>query len=306
MYYQHILVPLDGSPFAEAAVPHALSIAESGEGRVELITVYDETPMVGYVEYIASEPDAIRADIERDARAYLQALAARLSARGKLSITLVAGRPASAIALHARESGAGLIVMATHGHGPLSRAWLGSVADQLVRSASVPLLLVRPKDDTAADFDARVAFRQILVPLDGSLHAEEVLDQAVPLGGLFGSEYTLLRAVPLPLQVGTGYTANALTVDHALMQSERVAAEEYLLGVAQRLAKRDLTVRTVLVDGGAAQGILQYAEQHPIDLIAMTTRGRGGFERLFLGNVADKVVRGSDRPLLIRVIRGEE
>jgi nucleotide-binding universal stress UspA family protein len=90
------------------------------------------------------------------------------------------------------------VAMSTHGRGPLSRFWLGSVADALMRRLPVPLLLVRPQEG-APDLSEEPPLRRILIPLDGSALAEEVLAPALALGGLVGAEYTLLWVVrPLP------------------------------------------------------------------------------------------------------------
>jgi nucleotide-binding universal stress UspA family protein len=223
--------------------------------------------------------------------------------RANVSVTLVRGRAAVEIDRYARESRAGLVVMTTHGHGPLSRAWLGSVADQLVRAAPAPILLVRPSDEERPDLAARPAFRRILVPLDGSDAAEEVLDLAVPLGALWDAAYTLVRVVPLYVQVGSPYMAHALHLDQALMEAARAEAESYLKEVSARLAKRELDVTPRLAEGAAAQVILALADEERADLVAMRARGRGGIERLVLGSVADKVIRGLHRPVLVQTIR---
>lgn len=301
MYYQHIVVPVDGSPFAEFALPWALAIAERGEGRVELVMVREDSAKDLVAVGAGAEPD--RGD--EDERAYLDALVARIGGtdRPNVSVTLLRGRAAVEIERYARESRAGLVVMATHGHGPLSRAWLGSVADQLVRAGPAPILLVRPAEEERPDVAARPGLRRILVPLDGSDAAEEVLDLAVPLGALWGAAFTLVRVVPLYVQVGSPYMAHALHLDQALMEAARAEAESYLNEVTARLAKRDLNVAAHLADGAPAQVILALADAEHADLIAMRARGRGGIERMVLGSVADKVIRGSHRPILVQTIR---
>ena len=88
-------------------------------------------------------------------------------------------------------------MMTTHGHGPLSRFWLGSVADEMVRRATTPILLVRPHEK-AIDLAAEPVLRHILIPLDGSALAEQVLGPAAALGSLLQcDDYTLLRVYRL-------------------------------------------------------------------------------------------------------------
>src|SRR5438067_676921 len=90
--------------------------------------------------------------------------------------------------------GADLVVMTTHGRGPLGRLWLGSVADALVRDLAMPLLLVRPQE-TAPDFKREPLLKHLLLPLDGSPLAEQMLEPAVALGTLMEADYTLLRVI---------------------------------------------------------------------------------------------------------------
>lgn len=303
MFYQHILVPLDASRFAESALPHALAIAERGEGRIELVAVFGDEPLTGYIEAmrtVSGEPPESR---EKQASSYLDRLVERLDgARRGVSSTVLAGDVAEAIDAHARDTGAGLIVMATHGHGPISRAWLGSVADRLLRFSSVPLLLIRPDEADEPDFGELPAYRHILVPLDGSDRAEEVLDLAVPLGALHGARFTLVLASPILLQVDAPDMAATLPLDPTLVARARDEAGAYLERVAERLRKRDIECATAVLDGLPAEVINAHAAEHGADMIALTTRGLGGLSRLLLGSVADKLIRSAQMPVLVHAI----
>jgi nucleotide-binding universal stress UspA family protein len=112
------------------------------------------------------------------------------------SSALLDGPVPDAINRYAAATGADLLVMTTHGRGPLARFWLGSVADALVRQASVPILLVPPKG-AAPDLAQTPVIRRVLIPLDGSELAEQVLEPALALGAATQTEYTLLRVVTL-------------------------------------------------------------------------------------------------------------
>lgn len=303
MFFQHILVPLDGSPFAEAALPWAVSIARRAGGRIELLNVREEAPPAGYAEYLVGQGQDWVETAEAEARAYLDHTAARLSDRlpGRVQVVVEAGRPAARIADYCARSGAGLIVMATHGHGAVSRAWLGSVADDLVRRAPSPLLLARPGNERA-DLSADPVLRRVLVALDGSDRAEEALDLAVPLGMLFEASYTLLRAIELLPQIGGAFMADTVATDYRLLAQERSAAESYLSAIAERLRRRELGAQFVVVDGSPPTCILDYAERHETDLIVLSTRGLGGLQRLLLGSTADKVIRGAHVPVLVTAV----
>jgi nucleotide-binding universal stress UspA family protein len=193
-----------------------------------------------------------------------------------------------------------LVVMTTHGRGPFSRFWLGSVADEFLRRAPVPVLLVRPQE-TKPDLGREPALRHVLVPLDGSPLAEQILGPAVSLGSLTRADYTLLRVVPPPM-FGV-YDAGGFAispVEEPSLEEQRSHAEAYLDKVAERLRAKSLPVRTqVIVGRQPSEAILEEAQTQAIDLIALATHGLQGLQRLLLGSVADKVIRGASIPVLV-------
>ncbi|HSL71468.1 MAG TPA: universal stress protein, partial [Longimicrobiales bacterium] len=205
----------------------------------------------------------------------------------------------SALEAYVREAGIELIVMTTHGRGGLSRAWLGSVADSLVRSINVPVLLFRPRGDDAAEARA-FRLRHILIPVDGSDLSEHVIDHAIWLGRLTGARYTLMQVVAPPFGVPATDVIPVAPLAPQDVESLRSLATAYLEQVANRLRGDGLQVDTVVVvQTQSAPGILEEALQCGADLIAMATHGRGGWQRVALGSVADKVLRGTSVPLLI-------
>jgi nucleotide-binding universal stress UspA family protein len=181
--------------------------------------------------------------------------------------------------------------MATHGRGPLSRFWLGSVADELIRRTPVLVLLVRPGEKVPGMIP-EVVLGNILIPLDGSALAEQVLEPALELARLMEARCTLLRVVEScssPADRGSDGPP------------ERAPAETYLNRVAGRLREKGLRIRTrVVVARHAAEAILEEAEAQASNLIALATHGRGGFKRMLLGSVADKVLRGASTLVLVQ------
>ncbi len=148
----------------------------------------------------------------------------------------------------------------------------------------------------------------MLIPLDGSAFAEGILDAAIAAGSDHDGEYILLRVVPPPA-ITDPFPDLATWVDHAAtvqdlqadIASARAAAARYLATVAEKWRGRGATITTVVVaDPRPAHAILAYAAAAGADLIALATHGRSGLSRAFVGSVADKVVRGSMQPVLIR------
>jgi nucleotide-binding universal stress UspA family protein len=212
-----------------------------------------------------------------------------------------------AICNHAAETGTHLIVMTAHARGPLGRFWLGSVADELLRATPAPLLLVHPQE-RAAEWKEDRTLRDILVPLDGSPLAEQILPTAANLAQVMSANLTLLRVVrpvtPMTLPVGPhsmGDVAHQMThrIDELHHQFQK-EAQDYLNAVRARLAAGGLSAATqVAVEEQPGPAILHRA-QAPIDMIALETHGRRGLARLLLGSVADKVIRGSHVPVLVQ------
>ncbi len=295
-----ILVPLDGSTLAEQALPLATRIAQRTGSKLRLGLVHQ--PPVARLDTLGPRAVAsLDLAIRKTERSYLRGVQARLREQGvRLSSAVVlTGTVGPAIATYVSELGIDLVVMATHGRGGLRRAWLGSVADSLIRHLEVPVLLVRPAEDGGSP---RVSPKadQILVPLDGSPLAENALNPAARLAPVWNAELTLLQVVvpvPLPtdlsLPIPTQYDAE-------LTALSRTQAQDYLDSAADRLRGDGLRVTAAAVIGwNPAETILSAAGSGRVRMVALATHGRSGLRRLMLGSVADKLVRGADVPVLV-------
>lgn len=292
-------MPLDGSPVAEQAIPIALAIAERSGSKVKLVLVHQPLHPLLLMEpgqlYARTELAMQKAD-----REYLRTQAGRLRERmGRaLSSAVLKGPIALTLAGYVREIGADLVVMTTHGRGGVRRAWLGSVADQLIRTVEVPVLLVRSegKDSTAGSFNPV----EMLVPLDGSPLAEAALQPAAALARLWDAEISLVQIVqPVILAIDPALPLPS-AYDEQLTIMQRDAAQDYLRDIAERLREQGVKASGVAVlGGGTAATLLELARPERVGLIAMATHGRGGVRRIVLGSVADKLVRAAAVPVLV-------
>src|SRR5690606_12606117 len=175
-----ILVPLDGSPSAEDAIPIARRLARRRGSSVELVMVRD-LPVEPLTIHTASlDAQALDESDLRMADEYLERVSARVKeASGvEASGTVMDGEVIGSIRDRVAETGADLVVMCRHGRGGWSRFWLGSVAQELVRRLDVPLLLTRPhgEEEGQASPPPEDGPLRILVTLDGSQYAEQALD----------------------------------------------------------------------------------------------------------------------------------
>ena len=297
---QTILVPLDGSNFAECALPVALSIARRLDGRVGLVSVSSKKRGRRKRSVTTISPNDVNL-IDEVVSDYLNGVAARISESSSVPVfsTVLGGRPAAALAKHAKGHHPELIVMSTHGRGAFSRHWLGSVTEWMVRHVRTPVLVVRPEPDCEVRFDDKRQFRCVLVPLDGSKLSEQSLQWAKLLGGR-EAQYHLVRVTPDSI---SAWSDQPQAVTRGTTDLAAVAHDDavgYLHGVKCGFEKGGLTVKTVIEDTvPTAVGILDTAERESADLVVITTHGRGGLRRLVLGSVADKVIRGSHVPVFV-------
>jgi nucleotide-binding universal stress UspA family protein len=300
--FRSILVPLDGSTFAEQAVPLASRIAQRVGSKLRLTLVHG-LPSAPIDPAAAKLFTSIELATRRSERSYLRAIQARLRDGGTrlASAVTLTGKAGPALAQYVQEMGIDLVVMSTHGRGGVRRAWLGSVADYLIRTLEVPVLLVRPGESEPRP--ARpAASGQILVPLDGSPLAEEALGPAIALARAWDAELALLQVVrpvllsadpALPLPLPSAF-------DEDLTTMWRTQAQDYIDDIVEELHEQGIRATGAASLGWyAADSILEAARPERVAAVVIATHGRGGLSRLALGSVADKVVRGADVPVLV-------
>ena len=143
--FKHLLVPLDGSELAEVALPLATAVAQKFGSQITLISAVHLPYYVGDGLDFADVYGSVSDNMEDEAKAYLQSKQKALLAAGyHVNIEIVIGQPpADAILLTAEALAADTIVMSTHGRGGVMRWVFGSVADKVLRNATVPVLLAR-------------------------------------------------------------------------------------------------------------------------------------------------------------------
>lgn len=304
-----VLVPLDGSPESEQAVTYAEALLPTG-GNILLFTAVSDlgtlvasdpvltgwqwTPSAGQEAAYAPELNAARAALQ-------QIVAQKDGSPVTWSVQVALGDPAGQILRTVTHREPDLVVMATHGRGTLGRALFGSVADRIVRSSPVPVLLVRPA--VTAPTPATATLTRLLVPLDGSELAEAALPVATTLAQRLGVPVQLVRATNSAMVLATlGGSGPVLAVPPAELYEQLGSdlereATTYLTGVAERLRAEGITASWEVRSGSPYAEIADATE--PGDLLVMTSHGRGGMMRWLLGSVAEKLVREAPAPVLL-------
>lgn len=318
--YRAVLVPVDGSSFSEQALPWALMLAERAGAQLHVVLVRE--PMPAWAVRPGGGTQEAQARAAEDA--WMKAVAERLARETPVSVvTAVLDAPdagelaeyavrqgfssdlfnrpvAGALIRYAAQHHVDVVVLATHGRGALSRLWLGSVADQLLRHFGLPVLLVRPQEGAAEPKPGhRPALRHLLVPLDGSPFAESAVGVAVALARLTGARVTLFRlmehalpfagvAVPMPAEV-EAEVSDAWVAGGVMDMNDLVG----------RLGGQGVEVAGEVRTGvNAPTAIVDEAHKRGCDAIVMSTHGAGGLRRFLLGSVTERVIRLSDLPVL--------
>ena len=295
--FGRMLIPLDGSKTAEDVLPYARRLAADARVAVELLGVVE---MAEIAEDIASNQAAYAGALVREAvrnsTEYLEKLAQTFH-NGKVRCNVQQGRPEDIIIAAASADRATLIAMATHGRSGVTRWLLGSVTEKVLRGTVNPLLVVRAPGNSKTDGEA--ALRSVIVPLDGSDVAETILSPVAALARALDLQVLLIRVYGLPLPTYGGddyYVPDYLELKDQI----RDEAEGYLNSRANLLRAQGVAeVSTVVIEGSAADAIIDLARKTPDNLVALSPHGRSGLQRWVLGSVTEKVVRHSQDPVLI-------
>jgi len=298
--YQRVLLPLDGSELAEGALSYAKGIA----GRLGLEVLLLHVAGKGEAESLPLH----RAYIDQASERLRREMAEVQGKTGGQPVVVkgevAVGYPAEEILRYAGEKEVDLILMATHGRSGIRRWVLGSVADKVLRSAALPVLLIRagmPKDPAYE----RWSSPKMLVPLDGSELAELVLPHvealALPQGGAAAEVVLVGICEPLVLPpVTTPETSvNWGTAADEYLAKSKKSAEGYLSKVQRGLTDAGLKVSLEVLEGDPATEIIDYASKRQVNLIVMATHGRSGIGRWAYGSVAQKVLHGASSPILL-------
>ena len=307
--FSTVVVPLDGSELAETALPYAVELARLFGAGVVLVRVLEEMRPL----YDARRREVVWLDpanprLNLLSPELLEPVVGRAEAAGIRAVPIVRlGDPRVEIIREAAEQPAPLIVLASHGRGGVGRVVLGSTTTRVLQMASMPVLVVRARD--RADQADRIAFAHVVVPLDGSVLAEQALPVAAELARRSGATLDLVRVAEtyrdelpdMPPSVLISPSYRSIVEQFAELERE---AGAYLDEAANRLAGEDVAATTEVLSGDPARLLLSYADRAHPDLIVMTSHGRGGLARWFFGSVADKLLTASRVPLL--VVRARE
>ncbi len=305
--YTRILVPLDGSKLAEQALPYVNLLASAFKIQVNLLNVFDPVPPQFADPGHGLYETQITASYRDNAIDYLEKAGAGLKDSGvTISCDAHEGNPADHIINEAEKTSNTLIAMVTHGRSGLGRWVLGSVTDKVLHGATNPLLITHAQEEGTDSSD--VNLKNLIVPLDGSALADQVLPHVAALAPALGLNVILVRATASSdeyyryVDMSAGVNPERF---EAYAKEAQAEAAHHLQQMKERLIRNGVSsVEERLVNGNAARAILDLVQETADSLVALTTHGRSGVERWVLGSVTDRLVRHSGQPVL--VIRADD
>jgi nucleotide-binding universal stress UspA family protein len=296
---RHVLVPLDGSPLAEGALPWAVAVAQALPARVTLLRVLEKPSISGATSH---HHDAVDWEMRRvEAESALNRIQRELKARDLASsVELLEGRPAEQIVNFARAQDVDLVVLSSHGEGGLS-GWALSSTVLMVVARTHNSVLVVPARASHGRKIGEVQIRRLLVPLDCSPRAECILPLATALSRAHDAEIILAHVVPEPeMPRRLPPSGEDLAIASTLTERNRVEAERYLGELRDRLVEQKLRITTrIVVSSQRAQAVRGMADEAGVDLVMVSAHGRTGDAREQYGSVATRLLEQSHRPILV-------
>ncbi|UCE97926.1 MAG: universal stress protein [Dehalococcoidia bacterium] len=304
--FKKILVPLDGSRLAEEVIcPYVIELSVSLDLDVIILHVCSpgeqafNTMHKAYVDQIA-ETIANQAK-EVQLKTALKKKAKTIIIKGEITI----GYPAEQILSYAEKYKFDFILMATHGYSGIKKWSISSVADKVLRSSKIPVLLVRTEITQEITYD-KWPHIKLLIPLDSSKLAESVLPYVEKLAKQRCDKEldVVLMAVceqysiPSELSEASQMYGWKEYVNHMTSELKKMY-KQYLTGVEKNLTDSGLRVKSKILLGKAAQRINEFAIKEPFCLTVLATHGRTGYVSSDYGDVTNKVIREGVSPIFL-------
>ena len=294
--FKHLLVPLDGSPMAEATLPAVASLAKIFGASVTLFHVIEHgAPQEIHGQRHLTNPE--------EAEKYLMDIASAsftddIPVQQHVHSSEVSD-VAKSIVGHVEEMGADLIVMCTHGRGGVRGFMFGRIAQQVAGLDKTPVLLVPPVQTTGTRI---FSLSKILVTLDGNPEHEDSLLIASGLAQICKAELNLLMVVHKFNTLSGEEAAKAKMhpgATHVLLDLAAQEAREYLHRLTASLQAKGLAATAVVYRGDPAKIITSTAEQLQAGLIILATHGKTGMDAFWSGSATPNVTSRSIIPLLL-------
>jgi nucleotide-binding universal stress UspA family protein len=299
--FNPILVPLDGSQLAECVLPHTVAIASTFDAEITLLRMLEKNQASSSAQLF----DLLNWQINKTkATLYLEKTKTRLQeSKVRARATVLEGLVAEGITEYAQNQGMKLIILSSHGHTGLSKWGISSIAQKIILSAPTSVLIVRAHqhDIHAGALSAIPVYQRILVPLDGSQRAENVLPILTQLAHYHKSQIHIVHVVQTP-EMARQMPPRPEDIDlsNRVVARNREEAEHYLEQVKARSILEGIAVQTHLITSdNAAVALHRVAEQENIDMVTLSAHGYSGNQQWPYGSMVNNFILYGKIPLLI-------
>jgi nucleotide-binding universal stress UspA family protein len=296
--FDPVLVPLDGSLLAECVLPHVVAIARAFDAKVILLRVLDKNQASEKAQLF----DLLNWQINKTgAKLYLEKVSARIQKSGlRIETAVLEGLVAESIAEFALSRGIKLIILSSHGRSGLSQWGISSVTQKIIFSAPTSVLIIRAHQPAGSE-SIEQQYTRIMVPLDGSRRAENVLPMVTLLARFHQSKIYIVHVVKTPeMARQMPLTHEDVELSDRIVARNREEAIRYLDQVRLHSPLDGIDVQTcLLTSDNAAATIHELAEKENVDIVALSAHGYSGNNQWPYGSMVNNFILYSKVPLLI-------
>jgi len=296
--FDQILVPLDGSLLAECVLPHVVALARAFDAKVILLRVLEKNKANGTAQMF----DLLNWQLKKTgAKLYLEKISARLQKSGlRIENAVLEGLVAESITEYALSQGVKLIILSSHGRSGLSQWGISSVTQKIIFGAPTSVLIIRAQQPAASESIER-QYSRMMVPLDGSRRAENVLPMVTLLARFHQSRISIVHVVKTPEMPRQMPLAHEdVELSEQVVARNREEAIRYLDQVRLHSPLEGIDVQThLLTSDNAAAALHELAEKEGIDMVALSAHGYSGNNQWPYGSMVNNFILYSKVPVLI-------
>jgi nucleotide-binding universal stress UspA family protein len=299
--FNTILVPLDGSQLADCVLPHVAAVGRSFDAEITLLRMMEKN-LAGTSAQLF---DLLNWQINKTrAMLYLEKTKVRFQESGlRAQTTIREGLVAEGIMEYAQNQGTKLIVLSSHGRNGLTQWGVSSITQKIILSVQTSLLIIRAHQYGAhsGKLSEAPAYRHILVPLDGSQRAENVLPIIIQLAQFHKSQIHLAQVVQTPEMASQlPPTPEDIDLSNRVVARNQEKAGRYLEQVKSRSYLEGINVQTHLViSDNPIDALHQLTDQENIDMVALSAHGYSGNHQWPYGSLVTNFILYGKVPLLV-------